>query len=291
MGKSEEKYNRRRLQTSYLTTIISISLVLFMLGLLGIILYHAKKGSDYVKENIGITVIINDQVKEADILTLKKQLDKSVFVKESAFVSREEAAAALMKDLGEDFVGFLGFNPLLPSIELRVKAGYANADSLKTIERLLVKNTEVKEVVYQKSLVEVVNENLRKVSMIILGFSALLLIISMALINNTIRLAVYSKRFLIKTQQLVGATEAFIRRPFLITGVLHGIYGALVALLLLMASLYLAQKQLPELIVIQDITLYLTLFGCVTLLGIIISWISTFLAVRKYLRIKADLLY
>lgn len=291
MGKNEERYNRRRLQTSYFTTVVSITLVLFMLGLLGIILYHANKASDYVKENIGFTVILNETVKEASILELKKTFDQSVFVREARYITREEAAKELMKDLGEDFVGFLGYNPLLPSIELRLKASYANSDSLKIIEKSISSHKEVKEVVYQKSLVDIVNRNLRKISFVILGFSLLLLLISIALINNTIRLAVYSRRFLIKTMQLVGATENFIRKPFMIMGIIHGIYGAIAALLLLAGTMYIARQQVPELLNFQDVKLYFTLFGFVTLLGIIISWISTFFAVKKYLRLKADLLY
>lgn len=291
MAENEEKYSRRRLQTSYFTSVVSITLVLFMLGLLAILLYHAKKASDIVKENIGLTVIMKDGVKDADILSLKQILDNSAYVRESKYITREEAAKALMKDLGEDFVGFLGYNPLLPSLEIRFKASYANSDSLRVIEKSISTHKEVKEIVYQKSLVEVVNQNLKRISFIILGFSTLLLIISIALINNTIRLAVYSKRFLIKTMQLVGATENFIRLPFMIRGVVQGMYGAIAALILLAGTLYLAQKQLSELVNLQDVKLYFILFGFVTLLGIIISWISTFFAVRKYLRLKADLLY
>jgi cell division transport system permease protein len=291
MTDTSERYSRRRLHTSYVTTIVSITLVLFMLGLLAILLYNAKKASDFVKENIGLTVIIQEDIKESEILAYKQLLDKSDFVRESRYITREEAAKALMKDLGEDFVGFLGYNPLLPSVELRLKANYANSDSLKIIEKTISAYKGVKEIVYQKSLVEVVNQNLRKISFIILGFSALLLVISIALINNTIRLAVYSKRFLIKTMQLVGATEHFIRTPFMVRGIVQGLYAAGASLLLLAVTLYVAQRQLPELVNFQDIKLYFILFGFVTLLGIIISWISTFFAVRKYLRLRADLLY
>ncbi len=291
MGYREDRYNRRRLQTSYITTVFSITLVLFMLGLLGILLYHAQKISDYVKENIGFTVIIHDNVKEADIQKLQEEFGGSSYVNAITFISKEEAAQQLMKDLGEDFVGFLGFNPLLPSLELKLKAEYANADSLRIIEKKILAMKGVKEVVYQKSLVEKVNENLKKVSFVILGFSALLLIVSIALINNTIRLAIYSRRFLIKTMQLVGATEFFIRKPFLIRGMLHGIYGAVAALVLLVITMYFAQRQLPELVQLQDLKLYSILFGFITLLGIIISFISTYFAVRKFLRLRTELLY
>ncbi|HRY32670.1 MAG TPA: permease-like cell division protein FtsX [Bacteroidales bacterium] len=291
MGRKEERYNKRRLQTSYVTTVVSITLVLFMLGLLGMLLYHARKLSEHVKENIGLTAMIHDQVSETSILKLKKELDASAYVRESSYVSKDEAARVLMEELGEDFVGFLGYNPLLPSLEIRLVAAYANADSLALIEKKLTARKEIKEVFYQKSLVNSVNENLRKISMVILGFSGLLLIISIALINNTIRLAVFSKRFLIKTMQLVGATENFIRRPFLLMGITNGLYGALFSLGLLSGVIYLAHRQFPDMVNLHDYSLYLGLLGMVCLLGIFISLVSTFFAVRKYLKIKSEFLY
>ncbi|MCK4289010.1 MAG: hypothetical protein KAW86_07390, partial [Bacteroidales bacterium] len=183
------------------------------------------------------------------------------------------------------------YNPLLPSIDLRLKAEYANIDSLAIIEKDLLANKNVKEVFYQKSLVHLINKNLRRISIIILGFSILLLIIAIALINNTIRLSVYSKRFLIKSMQLVGATQAFIRRPFILKGILHGILGAFIAILLLVGILYFSQQEIPELVNLQDADLFISIFGFVILLGIIISWMSTFFAVKKYLNLKADSLY
>ncbi|MCK4637803.1 MAG: permease-like cell division protein FtsX, partial [Bacteroidales bacterium] len=231
MSKAEDKYSKRRLKSSYVTTLVSITLVLFMLGMLGLIILHAKKLSDYVKENIGFSIIMKENVKEAGIIQLQKTLDASDYVKSTEYITKEKAAEELTKDLGEDFIDFLGYNPLLPSIDLRLKAEYANIDSLAIIEKDLLANKNVKEVFYQKSLVHLINKNLRRISIIILGFSILLLIIAIALINNTIRLSVYSKRFLIKSMQLVGATQAFIRRPFILKGILHGILGAFIAIL------------------------------------------------------------
>ncbi len=291
MSKQEVKFSKRRLRSSYMTTIVSISLVLFLLGLLGLIGFHAKKLSEFVKENIGFSVMMKDEVKEARIIELQKSLDLTAFVKSTEYITKEKAAADLSKDLGEDFIGFLGYNPLLPSIDVRLEAEYANIDSLAIIEQQLMKNPNVKEVFYQKSLVHLVNQNIRKISFVLLGFSALLLIISIALINNTIRLSVYSKRFLIKSMQLVGATQFFIRKPFVINGIIHGLIAALIAIILLLGILYFSQKEIPEMINLQDIDLFLSLFGFVTLLGIIISWLSTYLAVRKYLRSKTDDLY
>lgn len=286
-----DKYSKRRLTGSSITTIVSLSLVLFMLGLLGIIILNTRKLSDNVKENIGFQVILNDNVKDVDVERMRKTLDASDYVKSTEFVTKEEAAARLQKDLGEDFIDFLGFNPLLSSINVHLKAQYANADSLAWIEKDMLETNLVKEVIYQKSLVSMINENVQKISLVILGFSSLLMIIALALINNTIRLSIYSKRFIIKTMQLVGATQGFIRRPFVLNGIKHGIYGAIIAILMLVGVLYFAQRQMPELVELQDQNMLATLFGLVVILGIVISWISTSLAVRKYLRLKSDDLY
>jgi cell division transport system permease protein len=288
---NEEKYNQRRLKTSYLTTIVSISLVLFMLGLLGLIILHAKKLSDYVKENISLSVIINENIIDAKILEFQKRLDISPYVKSTEYITKERAATELKRELGEDFISFLGYNPLLPSIDVHLKADYTNNDSIKKIEQQLTSDNIVKEVFYQKSLVDLVNENVKKISYVILGFSALLIIIAIALINNTIRLSVYSRRFLIRSMQLVGATQSFIRKPFVVLGVIQGLIGSMVAILLLIGVLFISQKQLPELIELQDINLFLTLFGLVVVLGILFSWLSTYFAVMKYLRISTDKLY
>lgn len=291
MGRKEDKYNRKRLQSSYITTIVSITLVLFMLGMLGLIVLHAKKLSDYVKENIGFSIIMKENVKEAGIIKLQKILDATEYVKSTEYITKEEAAKEFEEELGEEFTSFLGYNPLLPTIEVRFKAEYANNDSLAIIKEKILENSNVKEVFYQESLVDVVNKNVRKIGIIILGFGTLLLIIAIALINNTIRLSVYSKRFLIRSMQLVGATHSFISKPFILMGILHGIIGAFIAILLLSGIIYISQRELPELINLQDIDLFLSLFGIVILLGIIISWLSNLMAVRKYIRLKTDSLY
>ena len=291
MAKPEDKYAKRKLKTSYLSTVVSITLVLYMLGLLWLIIMHSKKLSDYVKENIGFTVFLNEEVKEVDIIQLQKTLDAREYVKSTEYITKEKAAAELQKEMGEDFINFLGYNPLPSSIEVRLKADFANSDSLAALENELGKNKNVKEVSYQKSLVSMVNENIRKISLIILGFSSLLLIIAIALINNTIRLSVYSKRFLIRTMQLIGATENFIRKPFLLQGLIQGIAGSVIALILLVLTLYFTQKEVPELQKLQDSALFIKLFIFVSVLGIIISWASTYMAVRKYLKIKTDYLY
>ncbi|MHC1777373.1 MAG: cell division protein FtsX [Lentimicrobium sp.] len=291
MSQPEERLSRRRLQTSTVTTIISISLVLFMLGLLGLIVLHAQKLSDYVKENIGFSVIIKEEIKETGILEFQKKLDLEPFVKSTEYITRERAAEELTKDLGEDFVDFLGYNPLLASIDIRMNADYANNDSLKVLEKKLLASPVVKEVFYHKSLVDLVNQNIRRISIVILAFTLVLLLISVALINNTIRLSVYSKRFIIKSMLLVGATQRFVRKPFVLKSLLHGFISALIAIGLLGLVLYFSRQALPELVDLQDIDMFLALFGIVTALGLFISGISTLFAVSKFLRISNDKLY
>lgn len=289
--KPQKKVSKRKLQSSYLTTIVSITLVLFMLGLLGLILLNSKKLGDHVRENIGFSIIMNSEVKEARIMELKKNLDASEFVKYTEYITPEEAAEELQKELGEDFIGFLGYNPLLPSIDLRLNAQYANVDSLKVIEAKLLQNSDIKEVYYQESLVEMINANVRRISIFILVFSFLLLVIAIALINNTIRLSVYSKRFLIRSMQLVGATKSFIRTPFILTGILHGLLAALFASSALVGILYFLLQQIPDLVTISDFKLFAVLFGFVIGTGVIITWLSNLSAVNKYLKAKPDELY
>lgn len=285
------KFERRRLNTSYFSVVVSISLVLFMLGMVGLILLQANKLSNYVKENIGISIYIKDDVNEADIKRLQKSLDASKYVKYTDYVDKQEAATRLQEDLGEEFIDFLGYNPLSTSIDVYLKAEYANPDSVQMIEQSWLDNPKVKEVEYQKNLLSIVNENVRKISLLLSGFAILLLIIAVALINSTIRLAIYSKRFLIRSMQLVGATQSFIRKPFVNQGIVHGLYGALIALVLLAGVIYYAQSEMPEIFDMQDVETFAVLFVIVVLLGMLISWLSTTFAVNRYLKLKTDQLY
>jgi len=289
-----EKTVKRRLYASAASTIISISLVLFMLGLVGLIVLTSEKLSVMVKENIGFSVYLKEQAKEVDIIQMQKYLEASKFVKTTEYITKEEAAKILKSELDpdEDFINFLdGHNPLPASIDVILNASYTNQDSLAWIEEDITRNNVVREVVYSKSLVDLVNENVKQISMFILIFCGLLFLIAIALINNTIRLIIYSKRFLIRTMQLVGATRRFIRKPFILKGISHGIYAAIIAIAFLTGCLYLAQSEMPELIELQDIELIGSLFIGVILLGIIISWLSTLMAVRKYLKLRTDELY
>ncbi|MGQ1889500.1 cell division protein FtsX [Thermophagus sp. OGC60D27] len=282
---------KRKLRSSYVTTVISISLVLFLLGIIGLLILNAQRLSTYVRENLGFTILINDNSREAEVQRLQKILNASPYVRGAAYVSKEDAAALMKEELGEDFIEFLGYNPLLSSIEVKVYAQYANPDSMAVIENQILNFPQVKEVYYQKNLLHAVNDNIEKITIVLGGFVILLMIIAIALINNTIRLSVYSRRFLIKTMQLVGATRGFIRKPFLVKGVLHGLAGATVALILLSALIYGLTKELEGMIGFDNIWLVGTLFAIVILLGILITLISTFFAVNKYLRLNADDLY
>lgn len=293
MSDEQEKKSGKKYGSTNVSTIIGMSLVLFMLGLLGLILLNAKKLSDYAKENIGFAIYLNKNVKEADVIQLKKTLDAEVFVKSTEYIDEERAVEILQEELGEDeeFMTFLEYNPLLASIDIRLNPEYAHPDSLSIYEDQLLENPQVHEVDIRKDLAVLINDNVRKISLMLLGFSALLLIIAIGLINNTIRLSIYSQRFLIKTMQLVGATHSFIRRPFVLKGILNGVIAALFAILLLYGVFYATQQNLPELLDLQNLEMYLTLFGIVMLLGILISWFSTTLAVTKYLRAQTGDLY
>lgn len=291
MAKQENQKSAIRVKTSYVSTVISISLVLFMLGMLGIILINAKQISDHVKENIGFSLYLKEGLTEKDLGALKKVLEEKEYTNRIEYISKEQAAEIMKKDLGEDFVEFLDFNPLLGSIDVYLNSDFAEEGSVRLIEKELKRLPAVKMVDYQMDLIAAVNSNVRKIGLVLLGFSILLLVVVIALINNTIRLAIYSKRFLIKTMQLVGATGGFIRRPFVARGVLNGLISGIIALLLLSGVMYSINSSLPEFFELQNFNVYIALFAVVILLGILISWISTSLAVRKFLRMQSGELY
>ncbi|HLS96593.1 cell division transport system permease protein [Sphingobacterium allocomposti] len=291
MSVYEEGSRRKKTKSVYVSTVISIALVLLMTGLLGLILVHAKNLSKYVKENIVLNIIVNDNVNEGDVLAMQKDIEKDPYVLRTEYISKELAAKNLKEDLGEDFVEYLGHNPLLPSIDVYLKEQYANTDSIQTFIQKASKNSRVKEVVYQESLIDMVNKNIRIIGIVILAFTVVLLIIAVALINNTIRLAIYSQRFLIKSMQLIGATKNFIRKPYLLYGIFHGLLGALIAILLLIFTLQFAQKQIPDLVFLRNWYEFGAIFLIVVLLGVLISGFSTYFAVTKYLRAKSHSLY
>lgn len=293
MANNKDKYYQRRLTSSYFTSVISITLVLFTLGFLGLVLLHANTLSRYIKENIGFEIGMKPGSREADIVYLQKMLDAKPYVKSTEYITKEEAIKRLSEALGEDFTGFLSAdeNPLLPSIDVRFNAEWANTDSLVKIQEYIMGHEAVKEVYYQKSLVHLIDKNVRKISFVLIGFSLLLLLISIALINNTIRLSIYSKRFIIRSMQLVGATQGFIRRPFVLRGIFQGVVSAALALLLLSAIIGSLWNNLPELKEITSTQMLAVLYLFVFLLGMLVSGISTFFSVNKYLNLNTDKLY
>ncbi|MFO7934130.1 MAG: permease-like cell division protein FtsX [Bacteroidales bacterium] len=291
MSKKDTRTYSRRIRSSYITSIISISLVLLLLGIVGLLLINGRNIRKQVMENIGFNVILKGNVKEADIYQLQKILDARPYILSTDYITREEAALETEQMLGEDFIRFLGYNPLPPSIRVRLHAPYANPDSVTVIEQDLMQYDSIEEVYYKKSLLYAVNENIRQISLVILGFSILLTFISVTLINNTIRLSIYSKRFIINTMQLVGATRKFIRRPFLFRSAMTGFTGSLIAIALLFGVIYLLQNEFEGVFSLRDYDMLAMLSLTVIVTGLLISWVSTFFAVNKYLNIKTDQLY
>ena len=291
MTRSEVLIEKRRLRSSYFNSTVSITLLLVLLGSVGLLLLNTKRISDYVRENILFKVILKDNVREVDIFQIQKALDAKPYVKETVYIPKEKAAIELQEELGEDFIEHIGHNPLLPSIEVKFLASYANNDSISRIEADLKEFEQIKEVYYQKNLIHTMNENVRRITLGVLVFSSLLLLIAIALINTTIRLSIYSKRFLIRTMQLVGASVGYIRKPFLLRSVLQGLIGALLAITVLLGLVYFLQNVMNGIIRIDDFRILAILFGIVVLLGIFINWLSTLAAVTKYLKIDTDKLY
>ena len=282
---------KNKIKSSSTSIVISMSLVLFVLGILGFLLLNANRLSNHVKQNIGFSVMITEGVKDVDIMQLQKLIDSKAYSLETDWVSKEDAATELQEQLGEDFISFLGYNPLLESIDIKLKATYANPDSLLVLQEELTKNDLIHEVFYQKDLVEKISENMRKMSIFLLSFCFLLFIISFTLINNTIRLSVYSKRFLIRTMKLVGATNKFIKGPFLSDSIYNGVYSSLVAICMLLAIFQLLQSDMPDFLNIQDLKSMGIIFASIFVAGILFTWLSTFFALRKYLRIKENEIY
>ena len=291
MKNSGTGLSKTRLRSSYLTLVVSVSLVLFLLGVLGLVLINAKELSDYFRESLSFSVMLNDDAKEADIRMLQKDLDGKLYVKSTEYVSKDEAAAKMKEELGEDFINFLGDNPLPPSIDVYLYANYTSPDSVAKIEKYVLEYPFVKEVYYQESLLFLINENVRKISFFLLIISSFLFLIALTIINNTIRLSVYSKRFLIRTMQIVGATRAFIRRPFLVQSAFHGLMAALLAMGLLMGLLYLIEKEFLMMFTFESTNLLILLGVSLIVTGVMINIISTFFSVNRYLSISEDKLY
>jgi len=291
MAKREQNISLRRLRSSYLSAVISISLVLFLLGSSGILLINAYRLSVYFKENITLTVILDETTSEADAAWVRKQLDVAPYVRETKFVSKEQAAEEMKILLGADFMEVFDVNPLPIAVEAKLKAEYAVVDSIVKVERALSAIPHVREVSYQRSLIEMVNHNIQKISLVMSVFIILMLFIALVLINNTIRLSVYARRFAINTMRLVGATRWFIVRPFLLRSLLQGVFSGVIAIMLLTGVLYVVQNEFGEITGFIDDIQLLLLFLTIIVMGMFISFVSTFFAANKFVRVDADKLY
>ncbi|MBZ9787238.1 permease-like cell division protein FtsX [Psychroflexus sp. CAK57W] len=291
MASSFEKYQKRRLITSYFSVVISIALVLFLVGLLALLVLNTKKVADHFKEQIALTIYLKDTAKEVEIDQLQKSLALSEYTKSIEFVSKEQAAKAYSEEIGEDFMEFLGYNPLQNSIDVYFNADYVSETKIAEISRDLGEKEFVDEIIYDKPLIALLNDNIKRLSFWILAVSGLLTFIAVLLINSSIRLSVYAKRFTIKTMQMVGATKRFIRRPFILKSVKLGIIGSSISLIGMAVVLYYLDKSFPELKLISDEVLLAAIFAGVLVLGILISWLSTFFATQRFLNLKTDELY
>ncbi|MBE6274172.1 MAG: permease-like cell division protein FtsX [Bacteroidaceae bacterium] len=275
----------------FITSSISTTLVLLLLGMVVFFVLSANNLSNYVRENIGFTVLVSDDMKEPEALKFQKILNEKTYVKESAYISKEQALREQTEAMGTDPAEFLGYNPFTASIEIKLNAEYANSDSIAWIEKEILANKKVMEVSYPQDLLDSINQNLQKVSLFLLGLAALLTLISFALINNTIRLAIYSKRFLIHTMKLVGASWGFIRRPFLLRNMWIGILAGLLADAILIAMASMLVKYEPELVEIVTPQTMLIVMASVFVFGLAITSLCAYISINKYLRMKASALY
>lgn len=275
-----------------LTSTISISLVLFILGIVVLMGILATRLSMYVKENMGFSIVLKENVKESQVKKLQKKLDIAPYVRATQYISKEDALKELEVELGENPKDLLGFNPLQASIEVKLRSDYAHPDSLVWIEKGLRKGTvAIDDIVYQKDLIQLVNDNIRRISFMLLGLAVVLMLISFALISNTIRLGAYSKRFIIHTMKLVGATPAFIRKPFIISNIINGIIGAFIAMALLSGCVYYLLTEFDNLYTLIDISSLFWVFVIILLLGVVLTAISAWFAVNRYIRMDRDNLY
>jgi len=292
MTSQEEKFNRRRLRSAYISVTISIALVLFLIGMLGFLALNAGNLAREVRENFTFTIYLKSDAPERDVRALQKDLMLKDYVKNVEYISKEEAAEVWQKELGEDFIAFLdGFNPLSDHIDIRLKSDFVETEKIEEIKAELGSIAFVNEIHFDPNLIQLVNENLKKIGIFLLGGALLLMLVSIALINSSIRLNIYSRRFLIKTMQLVGATRTFIQKPFLTASLRLGIIGSFVALILLILVGMAVLRYFPDLQVIFQPIQLLWIFLVMLFFGVAISLASTWLAVNKFLNIKTDEIY
>ncbi|WP_333809455.1 cell division protein FtsX [Flavobacterium sp.] len=291
MASSFENYNKRRLISSYFSVVLSIFLVLFLLGALGLFVINSKKITNDFKENIPMTVFFDNDANDSIISNFDTEMKNAKFIKEYAFVHKDSAAKNNVDIVGKDFMEFLGFNPLQNSFDIHLKGDYVNADSIKKIERNIRKNEMVTEIIYDKELVDMVNENVTKITFWILIISGILTVVAMLLINSSMRLSIYSHRFTIKTMQMVGATKSFIRKPFIWRSIKLGLIGSGLAIIGIIALAIYVDGLFPSLGIAKDyVSLGIVITGVLGV-GILITWISTFFATQRFLNLKTDDLY
>ncbi len=291
MGNSFENYQRRKLISSYFSVVLSIALVLFLLGILGLLVLNTKKMADRSKEQITISIFLKEDTKEIEVDQLQKTLAMSDYTKSATYVSKEEAAKQHSEDIGEDFVDYLGYNPLKNSIDVKLKADFVTAEKVAEIAETLSEKSFVDEVSYDKVLVGMVAKSVEKIGFWILVASAIFTFIAVLLINSSIRLSIYSKRFIIKTMQMVGATKTFIRKPFIWQNIKLGMIGALVALVGITGVVYYINTNFQDLGLLEEPTILVVLFISVFILGILISFVSTYFATQRFLNLRTDELY
>lgn len=291
MAKGENKIIRRRLANAYLSTVVSISLVLLLVGIASLLLVNARSVSDYFKENMQICVMMTQETSDEGAMDVQAKLDKMEFIKSTRFVSKQQGVEEMKSMLGEDFLDVFETSPVPASVEVTLKADYVSADSLEMVKAEILKLNGVDEVDYQQSLIDALNANLTRISLFIGIFIVLLLFISFVLINNTVRLNVFARRFTIHTMKLVGATKSFIRSPFLVRAVFQGLFSAILAIVLLLAGMFLVRREFAQLFEIFSLKLFLVVLGIVIAAGIIICVISTYFVVGKLVSLSKDELY
>ena len=291
LNSSFEKYQKRRLRSSYFSVIVSIALVLFLVGVLGLIVLKTKSITSHFKEKVAISIFLKDNIKSKDLEIFQAELKKAEYTKSVKYVSKDEAAKIYSEEVGENFMEFLGENPLKNSIEISLKSDFVTPEEMEKIEKNLLIRSIVAEVVYDKPLIELITKNVNKFSFWMLLISAVFTLIAVVLINSSIRLSVYSKRFTIKTMQMVGATKGFIRKPFIWKFIKLGIAGAILAIICVVAFAAYISRVIPEIELLTDVKLYGILCGFIIALGIFITWISTFFATQRFLNLRTDELY
>lgn len=291
MSSSFEKFQKRRLLSSYFSVVLSMFLVLFLLGILGFFVINSKKLSDDFKEEIVMTVFFKNEATDSTMVAFGQELKVAKFVKSSDYVTKEQAAKMHTDIIGEDFMTFLGANPLQNSYDIHLKAEYIDTENIRKIESRFLANEMIADIVYDKQLVSLVNDNIKKVSMWILIISGILALIAVLLINSSMRLSIYSNRFIIKTMQMVGATKSFIRKPFIWRSIRLGVIGAVLAIIALIGTLIYIDSSWPSLNILEDQLMVAIVLLSVLVVGILITWVSTFFATQKYLNLRSDDLY